>query len=377
MNELPLASPDITDRERELVLQVLHTPILSGGPMIERFEAMAAARAGRSYAISVNSGTSALHLIVRGLGLSPGDAVITTPYSFVASANCLLYEGVEPVFVDIQEDTLNLDPQRVAELLQRDPSLRKRVKAILAVDIFGHPAEWDRLEAIAQEYGLGLIEDSAESLGSKYHGRPAGAFGDAGVFAFYPNKQITTGEGGVVLTDDEELAELCRSMRNQGRGPSSEWLEHVRLGYNYRLSELHAALGVAQLERLEELLSKRAQVAAWYTERLQEVPYLVAPDSRSDVEVSWFVYVVRLKNSAHRTQLAQLLKEKGIPTRPYFPAIHLLPFYAEPFHYRPGDFPVTEAAASSTLALPFHNNMDEASVQYVCDQLLSLTERFL
>ena len=375
MNELPLASPDITDRERELVLQVLRTPILSGGPMIERFEAMAAACAGRSYAIAVNSGTSALHLIVRGLGLGPGDAVITTPYSFVASANCLLYEGVEPVFVDIEEDTLNLDPERVVELLQRDPSFRKRVKAILAVDIFGHPAEWDRLEAIAHEYGLGLIEDSAEALGSKYLGRPAGAFGDAGVFAFYPNKQITTGEGGVVLTDDEEMAELCRSMRNQGRGPSSEWLEHVRLGYNYRLSEVHAALGVAQLERLEELLSKRAQVAAWYTERLREVPYLVAPDSRSEVEVSWFVYVIRLKNSAHRTRLAQWLKEKGIPTRPYFPAIHLLPFYAEPFHYQPGDFPVTEAAASSTLALPYHGNMDEASVQYVCDQLLSLTER--
>ena len=376
MNQLPLAAPDITDRERELVLQVLNTPTLSGGPMIERFESMAAACAGRSYAIAVNSGTSALHLIVRGMGLGPGDAVITTPFSFVASANCLLYEEVEPVFVDIEEDTFNLDPERVAELLRHDTSLTKRVKAILAVDIFGHPAEWDKLEAIAQEYGLGLIEDSAEALGSKYQGRPAGIFGDAGVFSFYPNKQITTGEGGVVLTDDAELAELCRSMRNQGRGPSSEWLEHFRLGFNYRLSEVHAALGVAQLERLDELLSKRAQVAAWYTERLRDVPYLVAPHIRSNVEVSWFVYIVRLKNSAHRTQLAQCLNEKGIPTRPYFPAIHLLPFYAEPFHYRSGDFPVTEAVASSTLALPYHGNLDEASVQYVCDQLLSLTERF-
>lgn len=370
-----MSAPDITDRERELVLQVLSTPNLSGGgPMLERLEAMTAACAGRKYAIAVSSGTAALHIIVRGLGLGPGDAVITTPYSFVASSNCLLYEGVEPVFVDIQEDTFNIDPDRIRKLLRSNATLRRRVKGILAVDIFGHPAEWDSLKAIAVEYGLRLIEDSAESLGSRYRGRPAGSFGDAGVFAFYPNKQITTGEGGVVLTDDEALAEICRSLRNQGRGPSSEWLEHVRLGYNYRLSEIHAALGVAQMERLTELLSKRTQVAAWYTQRLQEVPYLRVPARQPDAEVSWFVYVIRLKNGAHRTQVVQRLKEKGIPTRPYFPAIHLMPFYAERFGFKPGDFPVTEAVASSTLALPFHGNMDEASVRYVCGQLLALTE---
>ncbi|MBI4200763.1 MAG: DegT/DnrJ/EryC1/StrS family aminotransferase [Chloroflexi bacterium] len=374
MKRLPLAAPDITDRECELVLQVLRTPTLSGGPMIQRFETLAAACADRAYAVGVNSGTSALHLIVRGLGLGRGDAVITTPFSFVASSNCLLYEGVEPVFVDIEEDTFNLDPAKVEELLRTRRSLRRRVKAILAVDVFGHPAEWDRLGAIAQEYGLKLIEDSAESLGSKFRGRPAGAFGQAGVFAFYPNKQITTAEGGVVLTDDPELSELCQSMRSQGRGPSNEWLEHVRLGYNYRLSELHAALGVAQLERLDELLRKRAQVAAWYTEHLEKVPYLEVPISRPYVEVSRFVYVVRLKNGAHRTSLAQWLETKGIPTRPYFPAIHLLPFYAQQFGCRPGDFPVTERVATSTLALPFHGNMDHASVQYVCDQLQAFGE---
>lgn len=374
MRELPLAAPDITDRERELVLQVLRTPALSGGPMIQRFEAMAAAFAGRAHAVAVNSGTSALHLIVRGLGLGRGDAVITTPFSFVASSNCLLYEGVEPVFVDIEEDTFNIDPDKVEEVLRTRRSLRRRVKGILAVDVFGHPAEWDRLSTIAQEYGLKLIEDSAESLGSIYRERPAGSFGDAAIFAFYPNKQVTTGEGGVVLTDDPELAELCRSMRNQGRGPSSEWLEHVRLGYNYRLSELHAALGVAQLERVDELLSKRARVAAWYMEHLKKVHYLVVPISRPNVDVSWFVYVVRLKSDAHRSRLAQWLKGKGIPTRPYFPAIHLLPFYAQQFGYGPGDFPVTESVAAATLALPFHNNMTEAEVNYVCDQLQAFEE---
>ncbi len=374
MNELPLASPDITDRERELVLHVLGTSQLSGGPMVKQFEAMAATRAGRAHAVAVNSGTSALHLIVRGLGLSPGDAVITTPYSFVASSNCLLYEGVKPIFVDVEEDTFNISPDRVIEVLRSQSVSREPIKGILAVDVFGHPAEWGDLESIAQEYGLALIDDSAEALGSKYRNRPAGAFGNAGVFAFYPNKQITTGEGGVIVTDDSRLAELCRSMRNQGRDETGEWLDHARLGYNYRLSDLHAALGVAQLERLDEILSKRAQVAAWYTERLLEVPYLTTPVRRPDAEVSWFVYVVRLNQGSRRTKVAQQLKAKGIPTRPYFPAIHLLPFYAQQFQHKPGDFPVAEAVASATLALPFHANMDEESVQYVCDQLIAALE---
>ena len=375
MKKLSLSAPDITDRERELVLQVLNTTVLSGGPMVARFEEMSAVCAQRAYAVAVNSGTSALHLIVRGLDLGPGDAVITTPFSFVASANCLLYEGVEPVFADIESETLNLDPDRVVELMDSDPSLRSRIKGILAVDVFGQPAAWDRFEAIAQEYGLSLIEDSAEALGTVHRGRPAGCFGNASIFSFYPNKQVTTGEGGVILTDDGELADLCRSMRNQGRGPSSEWLEHVRLGYNYRLSELHAALGVAQLERLDDLLEKRAQVATWYTERLSETPYLITPRSQPDVQMSWFVYVIRLKCAAERSNLAQWLMHQGIPTRPYFPPIHLLPIYREQFGYRSGDFPVTEAIAAATLALPFHSNMDEESVQYVCDQIHSFCEQ--
>jgi len=335
---------------------------------------MMAERAERKHAVGVSSGTAALHLIVRGLGLGPGDAVITTAFSFVASANCLLFEGVEPVFVDIDDRTFNLDPELVRITLLEDDARRSRIKAILAVDIFGHPADWTVLREIADEFDLLLIEDSAESLGSSFRGEKAGSFGDAGIFAFYPNKQVTTGEGGAVLTDDDDLAELCRSLRNQGRGPNSEWFEHVRLGYNYRLSELHAALGVAQFERLDEILAKRAQVAAWYDERLASVPILSAPVRESSSDVAWFVYVVRLCSGVDRSVVSERCKGSGIPTRPYFPSIHLMPHYREPYGYSQGDLPVTEAVSRSTLSLPFHTNMTEEEVAYVCDQLYAMTE---
>lgn len=374
LENLSLASPDITDRERELVSEVLSGSSLSGGPMLTRLESMMAERAGRKHAIGVSSGTAALHLIVRGLGLGPGDAVITTAFSFVASANSLLFEGVEPVFVDVDDRTFNLDPALVRKALLEDDDRRSRVKAILAVDIFGHPVDWSAMREIADEFDLLLIEDSAESLGSEFNGQKAGSFGDAGIFAFYPNKQVTTGEGGAVLTDDDVLAELCRSLRNQGRGPSSEWLEHVRLGYNYRLSELHAALGVAQFERLDEILDKRAQVATWYDEHLASVPFLSAPARESIADVAWFVYVVRLKPGVDRTTVMGQCKESGIPTRPYFPAIHLMPHYREPYGYSPGDLPITEAISPTTLALPYHANMTEEEVGYVCDQLYAMTE---
>ena len=371
---LNLASPDITERERELVSEVLSGSTLSGGPMLTRLESMMAERAGRKHAVGVSSGTAALHLIVRGLGLGPGDAVITTAFSFVASANCLLFEGVEPIFVDIDERTFNLDPELVREVLLEDDARRSRIKAILAVDIFGHPADWTALREVADEFDLLLIEDSAESLGSSFGGEKAGSFGEAGIFAFYPNKQVTTGEGGAVLTDDDDLAELSRSLRNQGRGSSSKWLEHVRLGYNYRLSELHAALGVAQFERLDEILAKRAQVAAWYDERLASVPILSAPGREPSSDVAWFVYVVRLCSGVDRSAVSERCKVLGIPTRPYFPAIHLMPHYRKPYGYSHGDRPVTEAVSPSTLALPFHTNMTEEEVAYVCDQLHAMTE---
>lgn len=374
---LSLASPDISDRERELVLRVLDGHTLSIGPMVEQFEKDLAQRVGRKHAVAVSSGTAALHVIIRALGLGPGDAVITTPFSFVASANCLLYENAEPIFVDIEERTFNLDPDRVRKLLATDADIRRRTRAILAVDIFGHPADWDALAQIADEFGLQLIEDSAESLGSRYHGRPAGSFGTASIFAFYPNKQITTAEGGAVVTDDEEFAELCRSLRSHGRDVTNDWLTHVRLGFNYRLSELHSALGVAQLERIDRILDARAQVADWYAKYLEPLQFVHAPAVAPEVEVSWFVYVVRLDERIDRGRVISSADDRGIPLRPYFPAIHLMPHFRELCGSHEGDFPVTESVSSTTLALPFHTNMRECDIAYVCENLQAITEESL
>jgi perosamine synthetase len=373
VKNLQLASPDITERERELVTEVLNGTSLSGGPMLPRLESMMARKAGRKHAIAVSSGTAALHLIVRGLGLGAGDTVITTPYSFVASANCLLYESVDPVFIEIDERTYNLDPDRVRDFLRSNLAERDRIKGILAVDVFGHPADWAGISAVADEFGLLMIEDSAEALGSRLNGAPAGSFGSAGVYAFYPNKQVTTGEGGAVLTDDDELADLCRSLRDQGRGRSRAWLEHVRLGYNYRLSELHAAVGVGQFERVDEILDRRAQVAAWYGERLVESSHLKPPQALPEADVAWFVYVVRLSEGVDRSVVMERCQAENIPTRPYFPAIHLMPHIVDACGLGVGDFPITEAVAASTLALPYHAGMTEEEVEYVCRILLAVT----
>lgn len=367
--DIPLARPDITEHEIQAVVSVLRTPHLSLGPKLEEFERKIAAYAGVRYAIAVNSGTSALHLIVRALGLQEGDEVITTPFSFVASSNCLLFERVTPVFVDIDPQTLNLDVRQI------EPKITEKTKAILAVDVFGHPAEWDELERIAQRYNLKLIEDSAEALGAEYKGRKAGSFGDAAVFAFYPNKQITTGEGGVILTNNEEIARLCRSFRNQGRGEGNEWLQHERLGYNYRLSDINCALGIAQLERLEEILRKRERVAQMYNERLQNIKGVHIPYIAPYVKISWFVYVIRLcedYTQADRDRILKELQARGIGCSNYFSPIHLQPFYRELFGYKPGDFPVTESVAARTIALPFYNNLTEAQIDHVVTTLRAL-----
>lgn len=365
--EIPLARPDITEREIEAVCSVLRTFRLSLGPKLEEFEGKIAEYAGVRRAIAVNSGTSALHLIIRALGIKDGDEVITTAFSFIASANCILFEGARPVFVDIDPQTLNIDPDGIEE------KITKRTKAILAVDVFGQPADWDRLQRIADDYGLKLIEDSAEALGAECKGRRAGSFGDMGVFAFYPNKQITTGEGGIILTDNEEMAKLCRSMRNQGRGEGSEWLHHERLGYNYRLSEINCALGIVQLERIEEILAKRDRVAQAYNRRLKklegvEIPYISPRTTR----MSWFVYVVRLSDEysgEDRDRVLQELRRRGIGCRNYFSPIHLQPFYREMFGYKEGDFPITERVAKATVALPFYGDLEEEKIDYICAAL--------
>jgi perosamine synthetase len=364
---VPLSNPDITDREIDAVLQVLRTPNLSIGPKIREFETKVAAYAGRRFAVAVNSGTSGLHLVVRALGIGDGDEVITTPFSFIASSNCLLYERAVPVFVDIDPKTYNIDPDRI------EAAITPRTRAILAVDVFGQPADYDAIEAIAERRGLRLISDCCESIGAEYRQTKASTRGVAGVFAFYPNKQITTGEGGVVITDDPEIAALCRSMRNQGRGDGSAWLSHERLGYNYRLPEISCALGIVQLERIDEILRLRQRVADAYAQLIAEVGGVHAPFVAAETtRMSWFVYVIRLADSftrEDRDAILQYLRRHGIGANNYFPPIHLQPFYRKRFGFTPGDFPITESVAERTIALPFYNNVTVSECETVIQRL--------
>ncbi|MFZ5921995.1 MAG: DegT/DnrJ/EryC1/StrS family aminotransferase [Chloroflexota bacterium] len=378
-----MSSPDLTNAERQAVLDVLDTPNLSMGQRILDFEQAFCELTGAKHAIGVNSGTAGLHLCVRAAGIGPGDLVITTPFSFVASTNVLLFENAIPLYVDVDPQTGNLVPELVADAarhpekylprkgVNRKSSIENRkLKAILPVDVFGQPADMDAVNTAAREHGLKVIEDSCEALGAEYKGRQAGRLGDYGVFAFYPNKQMTTGEGGVIVTDDDRAADFMRALRNQGRAPGDTWLQHTYLGYNYRLDEMSAALGVAQVRRLDELMAKRQQVADWYAERLAEIPGVEAPFVEAATSrMSWFVYVVRFAPGVDRDRLAEKLGERGIPVRPYFAPIHLQPYMVERFGYRAGDFPVTEDLGRRGLALPFSGVMTEAQVETVCQTI--------
>ncbi|MGH2592554.1 MAG: DegT/DnrJ/EryC1/StrS family aminotransferase, partial [Anaerolineae bacterium] len=316
------------------------------------------------HAVAVSSGTAGLHLTVIAAGVSDGDEVITTPFSFVASANVMLYERARPVFVDIDPQSLNIDPDRI------EAAITPHTRAILPVHAFGQPADMHPILDIARRHNLTVIEDACEAIGAEYKGRKAGTLGHVGVFAFYPNKQMTTGEGGVIVTGDDEWNHLFRSLRNQGRDVFDAWLNHSRLGYNYRLDEMSAALGVAQIDRIEELLAKRERVASWYATRLQDIQGVTAPFvAPATTRVSWFVYVVRVASGIDRDRIVSLLEARGIPSRPYFSPIHLQPFYRQRFGCVPGDFPITERVAASTLALPFFGNMSEEQVAVVCDTL--------
>ena len=382
---VPMSYPDITDAERQAVMSVLETPILSIGPQVEAFEEAICHFSGSRHAIAVSSGTAGLHLCVRAAGIGASHAVITTPFSFVASANVLLYEQAVPVFVDVDPLTGNIDPflveQAASDLMEGGSSAARwlprrgaekdlHLKGILAVDVFGQPADLDPLRQTATRYGLELIEDACEALGAEYKGRKAGALGDSGVFAFYPNKQITTGEGGIIVTRDDQADRMMRAMRNQGRAPGDTWLQHTYLGYNYRMDELSAALGVVQMGRIQSLLENRSQVAAWYQERLAEIPGVEAPAlAPTTTRVSWFVYVIRLAPGVDRAAVAQRLAERGIPVRPYFLPIHLQPYMVERFGFIPGDFPVTEDLGERGLALPFSGKMTEEQVDVVCRAL--------
>ena len=362
--QIPMSSPDITPADIAAVNAVLSTRWLSMGPKIDEFEQAFAAQLGVRHAIGVNSGTSGLHLAMIAAGIGDGDEVITPSFSFIASANCVLYERGKPVFVDIDPLTGNMDSSRIAE------AITERTKAIIPVHAFGQPADMDPILAIARVHNLRVIEDACEAIGAEYKGRRAGTLADAAMFAFYPNKQMTTGEGGMIVTDNDEWAALFRSLRNQGRDVFDGWLNHTRLGYNYRMDEMSAALGLAQLQRIEELLEKRAQVAAWYNERIDEIPGLEKPYiAPTTTRMSWFVYVIRCDDGIDRNNLIEYLKEQGVPSRAYFTPIHLQPFYQQQFGWRRGDLPNTEKAGDTFLALPFSGVMTEEQVGYVCEKL--------
>lgn len=368
-DQIPLARPDIGAREEELILEVLRSGQLSLGPMGERFEREFAAWLGVEDAVMTSSGTTALHLGVRMLGWGEGDEVVTSPFSFVASANCLLYEAVRPVFVDVEE-TLDMDPAAAAE------AVGERTAGLLPVHIFGYPAAMPELEALARKHGLGILEDACEALGAvDSEGRKVGARGNLATFAFYANKQMTTGEGGMIVPRDPDEAARLRSERNQGRAVDMGWLDHDRLGYNYRLSDLAAALGVAQVEKLDSLLERRAAVARMYEERLAAIEGVRTPIAGRGAEVrSWFVYTVRLPRDADRDATIARLAERGVASKAYLPCIHLFPHLRE-LGYREGQFPVAEAAAADSLALPFFPAMTEEQVEQVCQELAAALGR--
>jgi perosamine synthetase len=361
---VPLSGPYLDGREEELVLEVLRSGRLSLGPTIDRFESLFAEAVGAPYAAAVSSGTAGLHLLCITAGIGAGDEVITTPYSFAASANCFIYEGAVPVFADIDPHTLNMTPANV------EACITPRTKAIVAVDIYGYPCELDELRALADRRGLAFVQDSCEALGAEYKGARIGAHGPPAVFAFYPNKQITTGEGGMVTTHSEEEWRLLRSLRNQGRGDDGGWLEHVRLGYNYRLDDVGAALGIGQVEKLDEILRLRSEVAARYTRLLGDVDGVEVPlaDDADHVR-SWFVYVVKLPDNAARERVIAHFEREGIGFNRYLPSIHLQPYMRERYGFREGMCPVSEDASSRTLALPFFTALERDAQERVVEAL--------
>lgn len=378
-NEIPLSRPDITEQEIDAVCTVLRSGRLSIGPVLEEFERRVARLTGNDYAVGCNSGTSGLHMAMTALGVGPGDEVITTPFSFIASANPVLMVGATPVFVDICPRTLNMDPSKL------EAAITPRTKAIVAVETFGNTAYMDQYAQIAARHEITMVEDCCEALGCTLKGKQAGSFGRVGVFGFYPNKQITTGEGGMIVTRDKRLAELCKSLRSQGRpvgGTASpgtgNWLSHERLGYNFRMSEVNAALGVVQMERLPQIIAARQRVAEMYIRRLMHVDDVILPTVDDGCTTSWFVFVVRLAPSytrENRDRIIAGLRRHEVGAADYFPCIHTQPFYRERFGFGPGDFPIAESVSARTIALPFHNDLSERDVDVVVRTLELMIKR--
>ena len=357
---IPLARPHIDNNDIKQVVEVMKSGMLSLGPKVLEFEEKFAKLLGVKYAVAVNSGTSGLHLCIRALGIKDGDEVITSPFSFIASANCALFEGAKPVFVDVEEDTFNMDVSQI------EKKITGKTKAIIPVHIFGQACDMETIMQIAKKHKLNVIEDACESIEAKRNNKKVGTFGDAAVFAFYPNKQMTTGEGGMIVTNDEKIAKLCRSMRNQGRGESMQWLTHDRLGYNYRLSDLQAALGVSQLDKLPFLLSERKRVAELYLSGLTTIPEVKLPRISPGNIHTWFVFPIQVPINK-RDKLIEYLKKNKIQSKAYFdPSIHLQEFYKKEFGYKEGDFPVAEKLSKKTLILPLYPGLSGDDVFFIC-----------
>lgn len=362
----PLAKPSIEKEEELAVLEVLRSGVLSMGPKVEEFEKHFAKFAGTKYAVAVSSGTAGLHLALIGAGIAEGDEVITTPFSFVASANAILYVGANPVFVDIEPVTYNIDPDKI------ESAITPKTKAILVVHILGQSSAMEKIMDIAKKHNLKIIEDACESIGATYRGKRVGTFGESAVFAFYPNKQMTTGEGGMVVTNDLKLSKLFKSLRNQGRGEDKVWLDHERLGYNYRMDEMSAALGIVQLRKIDTFIAERRKIALWYEQCLSHSPLLVGtPRTLQGNTHTWFVYVVLLLRG-NRNDVIKRLEKKGIAAKPYFPSIHLFSFHQKRFGFTKGDFPISEGVSAQSLALPFYSGLTRKDVQFICDTLVAV-----
>jgi perosamine synthetase len=363
-----VARPYIAAQEKRYIQEVLDSGVLSMGPKQERFEKEFAQKIGVKYACAVNSGTAGLHLAMIAAGIKEGDEVITSPFSFIASANCIIYAGAKPIFTDIDPATFNLNPSEI------EKKITKKTKAILVVHIFGQAADMSPILKIAKKYKLKIIEDACESVCATYKGRKVGTFGESAVFAFYPNKQMTTGEGGMIVTNNKKVYELCNSFRNQGRTENMQWLDHKYLGYNYRMDEMSAALGLAQLERLDWMIGQRKKIAGWYDEILSSYPKLIQiPHVSSYNTHTRFVYVIVIANKkSSRDVVIRKLAEKGISAKPYLPSIHLFDFYRKRFLYKTGDFPVSERVSRHSLALPFYIGLKKSDIKYICQKLIEV-----
>lgn len=375
MKSYPVAKPYIDEADKKIVLEVLNSGYLSLGPKYLEFEKKFARRAGAKYACAVSSGTAGLHLSLIACGIKAGDEVLTTPFSFVASANSILYVGAKPVFVDIDPVTYNIDPAKIEEKITDLPAgRREKLKAILVVHIFGQCSNMSQIIKLAKKYKLKILEDACESIGASYNGKLAGSFGQAGVFAFYPNKQMTTGEGGMIVTNDKKIYETCASLRNQGRALNDQWLEHKTLGYNYRLDEMSAALGLSQLNKLDFMIKERRKIAGWYNKYLRPFSGLVqAPATAPGNIHTWFVYIVKIKNKKiSRDRLMKKLKKEGVNTKPYLPSIHLFDFYKKSFGFKKGDFPVSEEVSRSSLALPLYIGLKEQDCGFIINKLVEI-----